>query len=171
MTADARFPLACLAFAALAWLAGCAGLSGLVNPAGRLLEQGRTAIEQKDLDGAYAHLKAIRERYSDSPESREAFPLAAGIFKWSYHQARHSRPDSRWVRSEPGFMLDWFASFLDEPEFPQPEAEALFLGMPYGFFRQYLGVAGSRPQASRWALQAEDDNGIIERIAAEARAH
>jgi hypothetical protein len=64
-------------------------------------------------------------------------------------------------------MLDWFAAFLSGPEFPQAEAEALFVGMPYGYFREYLAFAESRPELSRWAIQAQDDNGIIETIAAE----
>lgn len=167
MRADSRLALACLAFAALTWLAGCAALSGLVNPAGRLLGQAREAIERKEFDAAYRDLAEIRKRYPESAESREAFPLAAGIFKWSYLRQRHTQPDSPFVRSEPGFMLDWFAAFLAGPEFPQAEAEALFVGMPYGYFREYLAFAESRPELSRWAIKAQDDNGIIEAITAE----
>lgn len=167
MRADSRLALPCLAFAALAWLTGCAALSGLVNPAGRLLEQAREAIERKEFDTAYRDLAEIRKRYPGSAESREAFPLAAGIFKSSYLRQRHTQPDSPFVRSEPGFMLDWFAAFLAGPDFPQAEAEALFVGMPYGYFREYLALAESRPELSGWAIRAQDDNGIIETITAE----
>jgi hypothetical protein len=164
MRTVARSPALCLAVASLAWLSGCAALSGLVNPAGRRLEQARLAIERKDLDGAYRELAEIRERHPDSPESREAFPLAASIFQRGYFRDRFSRPDSPWLTSEPGFMLDWLASLCEASAFPQAEAEALFVGMPYGFFREYLALAETRPELSRWAVRAADDNGIIEAI-------
>ena len=170
MRAKPRLPVLCLAFTALAWLGGCAALSGLVNPAGRLLEQAHEAIEQRDLDSAYRHLAEIRKRYPDRAESRQAFPLAAAIFRRSYFHHRYRQPDSPWLTSEPGFMLDWFASFLEGPEFPQAEAEALFVGMPYGYFRQLLALAEARPELARWAIRADDDNGIIEAVAAEAGA-
>jgi hypothetical protein len=167
MSAGARISIVRLAFAALAWLPGCAAFEGLVNPAGRLLEQTHQAVEQKDFDTAYRHLAEIRKQHPDSAESREAFPIAAGIFKWKYSRSRYSQPDSPWVTSEPGFMLDWFAGFLSGRDFPQGEAEALFVGMPYGYFRDYLALAETRPELSRWAIRAEDGNGIIEVIEAE----
>jgi hypothetical protein len=165
-----RLPILCLTVTALAWLSGCAALSGLVNPAGRLLAQADEAIEQQDFDTAYRHLTEIRKRYPGSAESREAFPLAAAIFRRSYFRHRYRQPDSPWLTSEPDFMLDWFASFLEGPEFPQAEAEALFLGMPYGYFRRYLARAETRPELARWAIRAEDDNGIIEAVVAEVSA-
>jgi hypothetical protein len=166
MNAALRFPLLCLAFAALAGLGGCAALSGLVNPAGRLLAEGRTALEENDHETAWRRFAELRTRHPDTPECREAFPLAAAIFKFRYLRDRHARPDSPFVTTEPRFMLDWLAAYLEGPEFPRAEAEALFLGMPYGFFRDYLALAEGRPQLARWALRAEDDNGIIESIAA-----
>ena len=68
-----NFAIACLALALFLWLPGCAALSGLVNPPGRLLEQARSAIEREDLEAAYSDLVEIRKRYPDSAESREAF--------------------------------------------------------------------------------------------------
>jgi hypothetical protein len=171
MNATPRLPLLCLAFAALAWLGGCAALSGLVNPAGRLLAQAREAAERNDPDTAWAHLVEIRRRHPESPECREAFPLAAAIFKWRYLRDRHARPGSPFVTSEPHFMLDWLTAYLGGPEFPQAEAEALFVGMPYGLFRDYLALAEGRPELARWAVRAEDDNGIIESIASEGGPH
>jgi hypothetical protein len=166
MRANPRFAIVCLTLAWLTGLPGCAALRGLVNPPGRLLEQARSAVEQKDLESAYRDLASIRKRYPDSAESREAFPLAAAIFQNGYFRDRYQQPDSHWVTTEPGFLLDWFASLLSGPEFPQAEAEALFVGMPYGYFRELLALAQARPELSRWGIRAQDDNGIIESIAA-----
>ena len=170
MTAKPRFVFTCLTFAVLMGLPGCAALSGLVNPPGQLLEQAHSAVEQQDFDTAYHDLAEIRKRYPDSAESREGFPIAAAIFQRSYFRDRYRQPDSRWLTSEPRFMLDWFASFLAGPEFPQAEAEALFVGMPYGYFREFLALAEARPELSRWGARAEDDNGIVESIAASSAA-
>jgi hypothetical protein len=161
---------ACLAFALLSGLSGCAAWQALVDPAGRRLEQAREALARNDLDAAYRDLAEIRRRHPESAASREAFPLAAAIFQRSYYRDRYARPDSPWLTSEPGFMLDWFASLLDVPTFPQAEAEALFVGMPYGFFRDYLALAGTRPELARWAIVATDDNGIVEQVMAEPGA-
>jgi hypothetical protein len=165
MRHGARFALY-LALASLTGLPGCAALRGLVNPPGRLLEQARSAVEQKHPDAAYRDLAKIRRQYPESRESREAFPLAAAIFQNGYFSDRYRKPDSPWLTSEPGFMLDWFASFLSGPDFPQAEAEALFVGMPYGYLREFLALAEARPELSRWSIRAEDDNGIIESVAA-----
>jgi hypothetical protein len=61
-------------------------------------------------------------------------------------------------------MLDWFAPL--GARVPPAEAEALFVGMPYGYFREFLALAETRPELSRWGVRAEDDNGIIESVAA-----
>ena len=170
MRVSPRFAVRCLALALSLWLPGCAALSGLVNPPGRLLEQARSAIEREDLEAAYRDLAEIRKRYPDSAESREAFPLAAAIFRSSYFRDRYRQPGTHWLTSEPRFMLDWFASLLAGPEFPQAEAEALFVGMPYGYFREFLALAEARPELSRWGIRADDDNGIIESVAARSVA-
>jgi hypothetical protein len=167
--AGRRLP-ACFALVLLAGLSGCAAWQALVDPPGRRLEQAREALARNDLDAAYHDLAEIRKRYPDSAESREAFPLAAAIFQRSYYRDRFASPASPWLTTEPGFMLDWFASLLDGPTFPQAEAEALFVGMPYGFFRDYLALAGARPELSRWRIVAVDDNGIIEAVTAEPGA-
>jgi len=170
MRASSRFAIACFALALMLWLPGCAALSGLVNPPGRLLEQARSAIEQEDLEAAYSDLAEIRKRYPDSAESREAFPLAAAIFRNGYFRDRYRQPGSHWLTSEPDFMLDWFAFLLEGTEFPQAEAEALFVGMPYGYFREFLALVEARPGLSRWGIRANDDNGIIESVAAGSAA-
>ena len=90
------------------------------------------------------------------------------IFKRSYFLSRYEQPDSRWLRSEPAFLLDWLASFFGSGAFPQAEAEALFVGMHVGYFRDYLAFAETRPELARFRVWAEDDNGIVESIAAAA---
>ena len=162
-----------LLVASLASLVACSVASGLFDPAGRLLEEGRTALERRELDSAYGRFAEIRRRYPASPESREAFPLAAAIFQYRYHRLRYQEPESPWVRSEPVFLFDWFDSFLAEPDFPQAEAEALFVGMPYGLFREYRAQRQADSGAAQPRFEVEDDNGIIERVIAEvpARLH
>jgi hypothetical protein len=145
---------------AAALLASCA----MLNPAPRLLEQARASIEARDLDAAYDRLVEIRLKYPDSEQNAEAFRLAAALFHHGYFRSRHSQPNSRWVTTEPAFMLDWFASFFQGTDFPQAQAEELFVGMHQGFFREYLAFAQSRPALSRWTVRAEDDNGIVESI-------
>jgi hypothetical protein len=159
-----------LAAIALTCLVGCGATLGLLNPPQRLLERAHVAVDERDLDTAYAQLVEIRKRYPESEQSAEAFPLAAAIFKRSYFRDRYARPDSPWVTSEPGFLLDWFASFFQAPEFPQAQAESLFIGMPYGYFRDFLAHAETRPEVARWVVTAEDDNGLIESIAAHPSA-
>jgi hypothetical protein len=163
-----RCAVACLALALISWLVGCAALGP--NRPGRLLGEARSAVERQDLDAAWHDLVEIRKRHPDSAESREAFLLAAAIFQNRYYRDRHRQPATPWLTREPRFMLDWFASFLTGPEFPQAEADALFVGMPYGYFREYLALAETRPELSRWEMRARDDNGVIHEITVGGRA-
>jgi hypothetical protein len=154
---------------AVVLLAGCASVGGLLNPARHLLDQSYAAIEQREFEAAYDRLAEIRTRYAHSAESREAFPIAASIFRQSYFLYRYQEPASRWVGPERRFMLEWFASFFPADEFPQAEAEALFVGMHYGYFRDFLKFAAGRPELASWSVSAEKDNGIVESIAARPR--
>jgi hypothetical protein len=150
-------------------LAGCA-LLGSPNPPSRLLDQARASVAQRDLDAAYDRLAELRTHYPDSAETREAFPLAASIFQRGYLRTRHVDPASRWVTTEPACLLGWLLSYCDAPEFPQAEAEALFVGMPYGYFGEFLAAAEAHAALSQWAVRAEDDNGIVEAIVVELSA-
>ena len=38
--------------------------------------------------------------------------------------------------------------------------------MPYGYFRDYQAYAAARPALARFDASAEEDDGIIERVAA-----
>lgn len=148
-----------LALALLAFPA-CATLEGVFDPAGHPLAQGQAALEREDLDAAYAHLAEIRREHPESPESREAFPLAAQIFKFRYFRLRNADPDSPWVTDEPAFLFAWFDSFVDGSDFPLAEAEALFVGSSVSLFRAYQ--AGNGPNRPRF--QVEDDNGIVTKV-------
>jgi hypothetical protein len=167
-SSSVRWAARLLASVSVALLAACT-LPALLNPPQRLLEDARAAIDARDFDTAYRQLAEIRRRYPDSEQSVEAFPLAAALFHRGYFQSRHTEPTSHWVKVEPEFMLDWFASFFEHPEFPQTQAEALFVGMHYGYFREYLAYAATRPELSRWVVRVEDDNGMIESIVADPR--
>jgi hypothetical protein len=152
-----------LCFSVVALL-GCSTTLGFLNPPRRLLEQSRTAIEGKDFDTAYDRLVEIRMRYPESAESREAFRLAAAIWQASYFKYRYQDPRPHWVTSEPRFMMEWFASFFPTETFPEAEATVLFVGMHYGFFRDFQKFQQTRPELAAWHLRVQDDNGIVESL-------
>ncbi len=134
-----------------------------------LRERADLALEQRDGELAYRSLALLATLHPESAESREAFRAAARLFKQAYFQNRFSRPDSVWLSSEPAFMFQWLARFLQDPEvFPQAELDALFLGMPYSFFGDFTAFAAPRPGLSRWVLRVEEDNGRIQSITGEA---
>lgn len=146
-------------------IAGCAGF-GPDAGARRLLSQARASAEQRDLDAAYRKLVELHREHAGSPHDAQAFSLAAAIFKHQYTLNRFRTPESPWLTTEPGFMLEWFGSLLSGSTFPQQQADALFVGMHYGYFREFLAYAKTREPALRWSLRAQDDNGIIESVEA-----
>jgi hypothetical protein len=91
--------------------------------------------------------------------------LAATLFQKAYFKHRYTQPNSVWLTSEPVFMFQWLARFYGETS-PQPQAMQLFVGMPYGIFREFTDYAAKHPELSGWALKAEKDNGIIGAITA-----
>ena len=133
-----------------------------------LLEEAKAAGKAKDMETAYARLKQIEIRYPGSPESREAFPLAAASLRVLYFQHRLNEPNSVWVTSEPDFLFDWFATYFRDGS-PEAAANALFVGFDYGIFRRFEAFAKSRPDLAPWLLRAQDDNGIIEAVTVERR--
>jgi len=157
---------------------GCATLSG--EPAGPkatgceevleqpalLREQARVALQAKNFELAYRYLALIETLHRESHESDEVFPLAAALFQKAYFKHRFTQPNSVWMTSEPVFMFQWLARFFQDAS-PQPQAAALFVGMPYGFFREFADHAAKHPELSRWVLRVEKDNGIIGSITAE----
>jgi len=132
-----------------------------------LVEQAHAALARGDLETAYHHLALVHALHPDSAESREVFRLAARCFVESHFRHR-TEPGSIWVSSEPVFMYRWLEQFfLDAEEFPQAQVEALFIGMHYGMFRDFLAHARSRKELSRWVIVARDDNGIIHSVSGE----
>lgn len=149
-----------------ALLLGCAAFAE--REARRELDEAKAAVERRDLPAAWAELSGIRRRHPDSAAAREAFPLAAAVFQRLYFRERLDR-HSTWMQTEPAFMLDWFASFFAGDAFPEVQARALFVGMPYGYFQEYLALAATRPALARFDTSAREDNGIIEGV--DARLH
>lgn len=143
---------------------GCAML-GAGEPR-RLRDQAQAQLDANDLEGAYRTLARIRTDHPGSPEAREVFPAAARIFEREWWRRRHREPESSWLTKEPVFLFGWLASFYGDDAFPQREAEFLLVGMPVGFLREFQAFAAGRPQLARWTLTAEDDNGVVESIAA-----
>ena len=133
----------------------------------RLIELCDAALGNRDFETAFAWLALVRTLYPGSAESRDVFPTAARVFQKA-HLAHRTEPGSIWITSEPRFMFDWLASFFEDgAPFPQSQADAFFLGMHYGMFRDFLAWAQQRPDLARWQLVAEKDNGWIFSVAGE----
>jgi hypothetical protein len=142
---------------------GCAAL-GIRGPR-TLLDEAKTAIDQHDQKAAYLLLKQIATEFPDSSESLEAFPMAADCLKALYFKNRLSDPASVWVTSEPDFMFEWLARYFSDG-FPEEAANTLLAGFPGSVFRRFEEFAKTRPQLSQWAIQAHDDNGIVQSVTA-----
>jgi hypothetical protein len=132
----------------------------------------RGAPKQLSLEGAraaYRRLALLRQLHPESDEAASEFPLAALLFKRIWFQSRYAEPDSLWMSAEPVFMFHWLSSFFGDDAFPQEQAEALLLGMPYPFFVDFQQYAKSpsRPRLSRWRVRAEEDNGTVRSLRAE----
>jgi hypothetical protein len=113
---------------------------------------------------AYRYVALIHILHPDSEKNRELFPAAATLFRrnWAPHRAEL---DSIWTTSEPLFVYAWLAGFFsDGRDFPQHEMDTLFVGISYSLFRNFLGYAKDRPHISRWAISAEDENGITTKV-------
>ena len=126
-------------------------------------------VAEKKPELAYRYLALLETLHPDSPESREAFPLAAALFKKLFFFNRTTHPNSVWATSEPVFMYQWVAHFFGD-ESPQEQVELLFLGMPYSYFLDFKTYAAKHPELSRWVLQATKDNGLTDSIRVEPAA-
>ena len=137
---------------------------GILSRPSLLVEQANAALESRDFETAYQYLALLHTLHPDGAENREEFRLAARLFVESYFRNR-IHTSSPWVTSEPTFMFGWLEEFFrGADEFPQPQVEAMFIGMHYGMFRDFLAYARGRPHFSAWVIVAKDDNGIIESI-------
>lgn len=152
------------ALLALAFLLGaCASVPGLGSGASRLREKADAAIEAQDFEAAYDHLAELHRRYPESPEDKDAFPLAAALFRKLYREHRFRAPESRWVATEPEFLFEWLATRTGDA-FPSEDATALFLHMHYGLFQRFLGYAETDPRLARWEIVAYEDNGLVKEV-------
>lgn len=145
---------------------GCALLGPRPDDPAVLLADARVALAASDFDLAYDRLSRIRALHPDSAEAGEAYPLAAAVFKRAWYRDRYQNPGSRFHSSEPVFMYEWLGSYFDG-EFPQPQAEQLFLGMPHDFFDRFQEWARGRAAIEAWKISAPEDNGRIEAVSAE----
>lgn len=146
-------------------LAASVGCAHAGFGAGSLLSRARAALESGEIAEAYVLAKRVETEHPGSPESREAFPVAAQSFKHLYSQARYQDPTSAWITVEPDFMFRWLASYFDG-SFPQQDVSFLFGGMSVDLFRQFEAYAKTDPRVSHWKLRAEDDNGFIHAVTA-----
>lgn len=129
-----------------------------------LVERAEAALKAQKLETAYQYFALLHTLHPDSPEDRKQFRLAARVFVESYFRHRIEF-ESAWVKTEPTFMFDWLETFFQGAEqFPQPQVEAMFIGMHYGMFRDFLAYASSHPDIVAWTITATKDNGIIESI-------
>lgn len=150
-------------------LLGCAAstpCTEVLRDPDQLLEAANAAIAERDLALAYRYVALIHILHPESAQSRDAFPLAARLFRKNYMRHR-TELDSIWVTSEPRFMISWLAGFVRDGEtFPKEPMDALFVGSNYGLFREYLAYAQNHPRLSQWVVTAADDNGIVQEIQA-----
>jgi hypothetical protein len=157
-------------------VSGCAANSTASAPCGealgdpeRLLELARAADAERNVELTYRYIALIHILHPGSGKSREVFPLAARAYRLSWAPHR-TELDSIWVTSEPRFMIAWLAGFFQDGQpFPQEQMDALFVGMNYGLFREFLAYAQNHPRISQWEITAEKDNGIVEKVSGSRR--
>ena len=161
----------CLALVASGALTGCERFRSLTtSEPQRLLEEARAVLEGatpysteskvEACETAWPSLKRIGTEY---PESAEGFRLASWCLRTVYNFRRYHVPDSPFVTSEPGFMLEWLMHFFGG-EFPQEQVDQLLVGMPYSLFEEFQLSAASRPELARWTMDAKRENGRVEYI-------
>lgn len=141
--------------------------SGAFGSASQLLAQARLTLEKKESpERAYRYLATLRALYPGSPEDREAFALATGLYKHLYYQNRLREPQGIWTTVESVFMFQWLTTFFPESqgEFPMEQAQLLLVGTPGNFLRDFEAFGANNPKLRRWRIQAERDNGIIQAI-------
>ena len=144
-------------------LGACANVPGLGLGASRLREKADAAIEAPDYEAAYDHLAELHRRYPESAEDKEAFRVAAALFRKLYRENRFRAPESRWVATEPELLFGWLATRSGDA-FPSEDATALFLNMHYGLFQRFLAFAETDPRLARWEIVAREDNGLVKEV-------
>ena len=173
---ELRLSTLCIALAVLGGLAGCERLESFTTSGPRrYLDDARVALEKsspystesevKACEAAWPSLKRIGSRHPESAESTEAFRLASGCLRRVYNFRRYHVPDSPFVTSEPGFMLEWLVHFFDD-EFPQEQVDQLLVGMPFTLFLEFQASSEQRPELARWTMDAKRENGRVEYVEA-----
>ena len=153
---------------------GCAALSGApatsapcadaLRDPDQLQALAEAASAEQNWELAYRYLALIHILHPDSEKNRELFPAAATLYRRSWAPHR-TELDSIWTTSEPLFVYAWLAGFFsDGREFPQAQMDVLFVGTSYSLFRNFVRYANDRPKISRWAISAEDENGIVTKV-------
>jgi hypothetical protein len=151
---------------------GCSTLSGThasscadtMRDPDQLQALAEAASAEQNWELAYRYVALVHVLHPGSEKDRELFPAAATLFRrsWAPHRAEL---DSIWTTSEPQFVYAWLASFFaNGGEFPQQQMDTLFVGTSYSLFRNFVNYAKERPHISRWAISAEDENGITTRV-------
>lgn len=163
-TASSQTPSCPEGFQAAAQARGIQVSCDVLRDPGRLVEEARAAYDVGDYVKGYQEFALIHELHPESPENRQVFRLAARLFV-GFVRLHRIEPKSIWLTSEPRFMFGWFEQFVREgKDFPQEQATALFRGLDYGMFREYLAFAKTRPDLSAWQISVEKDDGIIEAV-------
>jgi hypothetical protein len=152
--------LACL----VAWLMLATACSSK-EPA-RLLEEGGAAYDREQYETAYQTLTEIWRRYPDSPQSAEAFKLAASSLHHLWNRNYYDHPDGPWIQTEPLVIYDWLASFFQDDAAPQEKIDELFLRMPARFYDGFPDYARSHPILGGWTFEAAIDDWRIARVTA-----
>lgn len=138
--------------------------------ADQLYDRAVAELRAGQLEMGYRYLALVHVQDPHGEKDREAFLLATRVFR-KLHFRHRTEADSVWVRSQPRFMFAWLAGFFRGRDgFPQDEMNAMFLGMHYQMFRDFLAWAKQRaneePDLVRWTITAEKDDGRIESVVA-----
>jgi hypothetical protein len=131
-----------------------------------LFEASKAAYAEGNLEKAYDYLALLHSLHPESERDREAYKSAAALFARVNFRYRPER--NRWDVEEPRFMFAWLEQFFEDgAEFPQEQVNALFLGLRWPLFTDFLAYTKDRPAFARWQISARKDNGIIQSVAGE----
>ncbi|MBY0400748.1 hypothetical protein K2X89_10660 [Myxococcota bacterium] len=136
----------------------------------QLVARARAAAGQNDLETAYCRFAVLHTLHPESPEAREAFPIAAYVFKGLYQRRYYHDHSSNvaWLASEPRFMFDWLATFFDDDAFPTAPVMGILHDMPGALADDLKAyIAEGHGPISSWRLTVSMDNGRIAEVTGE----
>lgn len=167
MRRNPTVPRSCLALLIVAGVLGSSGCATLGFGPTALRRDADAALQARNPEEAFAHLKELATEYPDSREAKEAFPVAAELSKLLYYRHRVQDRNSPYATTELDFMYGWLARYFEGGTFPEVEANTLFGGFPGDVFQRFQSYAETDPRFAGWKFRATDDNGVIYSVSGE----